>query len=99
MKNLLADNSHRFDPNILKIFTLAIGIYPIGSIVKLNNGAIGRVTDVHTDAPLRPKIQMMVDEYNNVHTSEEPAYVDLLIEKNLYITKAVDPGEIAKLNA
>jgi HD-GYP domain-containing protein (c-di-GMP phosphodiesterase class II) len=99
MKNLLADNSRRFDPNILKIFTLTIGIYPIGSIVKLNNGTIARVADVRTDAPLRPKLQTLVDEYNNVHTSEEVAYVDLLIEKNLYITKAVDPSEITKLNA
>jgi HD-GYP domain-containing protein (c-di-GMP phosphodiesterase class II) len=61
MKNLLADNSHRFEPSILKIFTLTIGVYPIGSIVKLNNGTTARVTDVRTYAPLRPKLQTLVD--------------------------------------
>jgi HD-GYP domain-containing protein (c-di-GMP phosphodiesterase class II) len=94
MKNLLADNSHRFDPNILKIFALTIGIYPIGSIVRLNNCTVARVTDVRADAPLRPKLQMLVDENKNVCKSEEVIFIDLLIEKNLFIAKAIDPKEI-----
>jgi hypothetical protein len=93
MKNLLSDNSHRFDPNILKAFTLTLGLYPIGSIVCLNNGIIARVTEVRAPAPLRPKVQVIVDEQKQVFRNEHGKTLDLLTEKNLYITKAMEKKE------
>ena len=41
MKNVLSDNGRHFDPRVLKAFLESMGIYPIGSIVQLNNSAIG----------------------------------------------------------
>jgi len=99
MKNLLADNSRRFDPDILKAFILTMGIYPIGSIIRLNNGVVARISEVRASAPLRPKIQILLDEYKNTHKSEENLFIDLLLEKNLFIAKAMEPKEIAELNA
>jgi HD-GYP domain-containing protein (c-di-GMP phosphodiesterase class II) len=63
MKNLLSDNARRFDPEVLKAFIRSMGIYPIGSLVLLNNAAIARVLETHADAPLRPKIKIIVDEF------------------------------------
>jgi HD-GYP domain-containing protein (c-di-GMP phosphodiesterase class II) len=37
MKNLLSDNSRRFDPAVLTAFIQTMGSYPIGSIILLNN--------------------------------------------------------------
>jgi len=99
MKNLLSDNCRRFDPNVVKAFTKIMGIYPIGSIVELNSGAIARVIEVHGDAPLRPKIHILVNEYGNVLKPEDGENIDLLNKKNLFITKALDPKEFAKRNA
>jgi HD-GYP domain-containing protein (c-di-GMP phosphodiesterase class II) len=96
MKNLLSDNSRRFDPDVLKAFIQTMGIYPIGSIIFLNNGALGRVIEVHGDAPLRPKIRILVDEFGKVFRQEEGDIIDLLTEKSLFIAKAVDPKELAK---
>ncbi|MDR0878637.1 MAG: HD-GYP domain-containing protein [Treponema sp.] len=96
MKNLLSDNSRRFDPDVLKAFIQTMGIYPIGSIILLNNGALARVTEVHGDAPLRPKIRVLVDEFGKTFKQEEGDLIDLLTEKSLFIAKAVDPKEIAK---
>jgi HD-GYP domain-containing protein (c-di-GMP phosphodiesterase class II) len=96
MKNLLSDNSRRFDPDVLKAFIQTMGIYPIGSIIFLNNGALGRVTEVHGDAPLRPKIRVLVDEFGKVFRQDEGDVIDLLTEKSLFIAKAVDPKELAK---
>jgi HD-GYP domain-containing protein (c-di-GMP phosphodiesterase class II) len=93
VKNLLSDNSRHFDPTILKAFIMIMGIYPIGSIVGLNNGAVARVSEVLAIAPLRPKIQIIVDEYKRVYRSEEGKFIDLLTEKGLYITKAIDVKE------
>ena len=93
MKNVLSDNGRHFDPKILKAFLESMGIYPIGSIVQLNNSAIGRVTEIHTEAPLRPVVELIIDEYGN-RLSEREA-VDLLTKKGLFIVKAVDPKAVA----
>jgi HD-GYP domain-containing protein (c-di-GMP phosphodiesterase class II) len=98
MKNLLSDNSRRFDPDVLKAFIQTMGIYPIGSIVLLNNGALARVTEVHGEAPLRPKIRILIDEFGKVFKQDEGDLIDLLTEKSLFIAKAVDPKEFAKKN-
>jgi HD-GYP domain-containing protein (c-di-GMP phosphodiesterase class II) len=89
MKNVLSDNGRHFDPKILKAFLESMGIYPIGSIVQLNNSAIGKVTEIHTEAPLRPVVELIIDEYGN-HLSEREA-IDLLAKRALFIVKAVDP--------
>ncbi|MDR0624674.1 MAG: HD-GYP domain-containing protein [Treponema sp.] len=96
MKNLLSDKSRRFDPDVLKAFIKTMGIYPIGSIILLNNGALARVTEVHGDAPLRPKVRVLVNEFGKVFKQDEGDIIDLLAEKSLFIAKAVDPKELAQ---
>jgi HD-GYP domain-containing protein (c-di-GMP phosphodiesterase class II) len=96
MKNLLSDNSRRFDPDVLKGFIKTMGIYPIGSIILLNNGAIARVTEVQGDAPLRPKIHILIDEFGKMFKQDEGDMIDLLIEKSLFIARALDPKELSK---
>ena len=96
MKNLLSDNSRRFDPDVLKSFIKTMGIYPIGSIILLNNGVIARVTEVQGDAPLRPKIRILVDEFGKMYRQDKGELIDLLTEKSLFIARALDPKEISK---
>jgi HD-GYP domain-containing protein (c-di-GMP phosphodiesterase class II) len=96
MKNLLSDNSRRFDPDVLKAFIQTMGIYPIGSIILLNNGAIARVVEVQGDAPLRPKICILIDEFGKVYEQAQGENIDLLEEKSLFIARAIDPREFAK---
>jgi hypothetical protein len=96
MKNLLSDNSRRFDPDVLKSFIRIMGIYPIGSIILLNNKAIARVAEIHKDAPLRPLIRMLIDENGKAYEKDEGALIDLLSEKSLFIARALDPKEISQ---
>lgn len=93
IKNLLSDNSRRFDPDVLKALIKTMGIYPIGSIVLLNNGAVARVNEVHGSTPLRPKIRILIDEFGKAYNQEEGELVDLLTEKSLFIARAIDPKE------
>jgi HD-GYP domain-containing protein (c-di-GMP phosphodiesterase class II) len=93
VKNLLADNGRRFDPDVIIAFTKIVGIYPIGSIVRLNDTSIARVTSLHTEAPLRPFVQMLMDNKGNVLNSKEIYTVDLLDDRSLFIKSAVDPAE------
>lgn len=96
MKNLLSDNARRFDPEILKAFIKTMGIYPIGSIVLLNTGAIARVIEGHSDAPLRPKIRVLVDEFGNAFNNDDGEIINLLQEKSMFIARAIDPKELTK---
>jgi HD-GYP domain-containing protein (c-di-GMP phosphodiesterase class II) len=96
MKNILSDNSSRFDPEVLKAFVKVMGIYPIGSIIRLNTGAVGRVIEVKGEAPLRPKIQIMIDEKGREIQPQEGKIIELLSEKNLFITQALNSREFMK---
>lgn len=93
MRQLLNDNSRRFDSEILKVFIKTMGIYPIGSIVLLNDTSIGRVISSHSDAPLRPTIQLIVDSQGQ-KCVEHCISIDLIEEKKVFITRAINPQEI-----
>ena len=99
MKNLLSDNLRRFDPDVIKALIQTMGIYPIGSIILLNNGALARVVDVQATAPLRPTIRILADEFGNTFTNDAGDLIDLLVEKSLFIARAVDPREVAGKDA
>lgn len=95
MKNVLNDNGRQFDPKILKVFLESMGIYPIGSIVQLNSSAIGRVVQTHSEAPLRPIVELIIDEYGNKLGERE--VIDLLTKRGTFIVKAVDAKALAPI--
>jgi len=97
IKNLMADNGRRFDPAVIMAFTKIMGIYPIGSIVRLNDGSIARVVSIHTDAPMRPVVQMLADSDGNIIGSGNVQTIDLLDVK-LFIKEAIDPAEYEQSN-
>jgi len=93
IKNLMADNGRRFDPAVIIAFTKIMGIYPIGSIVRLNDSSIARVVTIHTGAPMRPIVQMLADNKGNVIGTGNVTTVDLLEVRTLFIKEAIDPAE------
>jgi HD-GYP domain-containing protein (c-di-GMP phosphodiesterase class II) len=96
MQNILVDNASRFDPEVISAFIKIMGIYPIGSMILLNNGSIARVTEVKKEAPLRPTISLLIDQEGNVLNQEKKGDLNLLIEKNLFIIRAVNPRELSR---
>jgi HD-GYP domain-containing protein (c-di-GMP phosphodiesterase class II) len=96
VKALYADNGRRFDPEVLKAFIRTMGIYPIGAFVKLSNNAICRVLSVEANAPLRPKVEVLIDENDRTFRPGEGKVYDLLQEKDVFILSALDPREIAR---
>ncbi len=91
MRQLLNDNSRRFDSEVLKVFIKSIGIYPLGSYVLLNNGSIGRVIKVNESAPLRPAVRLLVDKSGKKYENDEGAILDLTKESEVFIARAIDP--------
>jgi hypothetical protein len=91
MKAILSDNGRRFDPDILKIFIRTLGLYPIGSILQLSNAAIGRVIEHHPEAPMKPRVKIMINENGKAYLEDEGEVIDLATVQGLFIAKAVDP--------
>jgi len=50
-----------FDPRLIKALIRIVSIFPLGSLVKLNNGAIGRVVGANRLYPTRPLIEIHLD--------------------------------------
>jgi HD-GYP domain-containing protein (c-di-GMP phosphodiesterase class II) len=88
LKILLSDSQGRFDPVVLGAFARTMGIYPVGSLVLLNNGAIGKVTELRAEAPLHPKILVLQDKEGNRQKSGK--ILDLATEKSLFIARALN---------
>jgi HD-GYP domain-containing protein (c-di-GMP phosphodiesterase class II) len=83
MKNLLSDNSCRFDPDVLGAFVKIMGMYPIGQEVLLNNGAVAKIVGTYQTAPLRP--QVVILKSDEAGTLGEGQYLDLLKSQSLFI--------------
>lgn len=64
-----------FDPVIFRAFVSSIGIYPVGSIVKLNNGYIGVVIEKCESNLLTPKVKVFFSTNSNLRI--QPEIIDL----------------------
>ncbi len=91
MKNLLASGVNKFDSDILKIFLSRMSVYPIGSLVELNDKHIGIVIGSVTEKPLRPIIKLIFDE--NKKKIEDTRIVNLLEDTSKYITRVMNEEE------
>ncbi len=94
IKEILNDNSRRFDSSIIKIFIKSMGLYPVGSIVILNNGSIGRVKSIHQESPLRPVIEIIMTPEGRVIRENHRKEIDLLSDKTLFIVRAINLDEL-----
>ncbi len=49
----------RYDSDLVKVFTNVLGIYPLGTIVRLDSGELGVVFHVDPCAPRRPLVKLV----------------------------------------
>lgn len=91
MKELLASGVKKFDPDILKVFLSRMSVYPIGSLVELNDNTTGLVIGSVKGKPLRPTIKLIFDE--NKMKIEETRIVNLVNDSSKFITKVLDEKE------
>ncbi len=84
-------NGH-FDARIFQAFAKSIGIYPIGSLVRLASGRLGIVVDQTEKSLLMPKVRVFFSTKSNTHIPPEvvdisnPAYMDKIAGRE-------DPGK------
>ncbi len=62
MREIIRGTYTLFDPRIVAAFMENITMYPVGSLVKLNNEEIGIVVDVNKQSQHRPIIRLLLNE-------------------------------------
>lgn len=62
LQNIYSWTEAQFDRNLVEEFMSCMGIYPIGSIVELNNNRIGIVISTTPKTRLRPVVLLVMDE-------------------------------------
>lgn len=77
----------RFDRSILNAFIRSVGIYPVGSLVRLASGRIALVTDQHADNLTRPKVRAFYAADGSVIP---PVDIDLNLVRDEQITGRAD---------
>lgn len=79
-----------FYPNIVETFIKSMGIYPVGSFVRLSDHNHGVVVDHNPDDPLNPCVRVAYDD--TMHQIPISS-VNLADEEKLKITDIINPNE------
>lgn len=67
----MAQWADHFDDRIFKAFVKSVGIYPIGSMVKLNSGRLAVVIDQNTKSLLMPRVKVFFSTKTKTHIAIE----------------------------
>lgn len=88
MKSILNTRGVYFAKDILRSMIECLSMYPVGSLVQLNNKKIAVVSEAVEGSPLRPRVSVIRDSDGRT-IAENPETIDLSKEQTLYITGLV----------
>jgi len=84
----ILENKHAFDYNILKTLIQRMGIFPVGTLVRLNSKEIGVVMEEISGHPFSPIINIIFD--SNAKELQIPKVVNLAENSEIYIEDCVN---------
>ena len=87
---LKRNDGTQFDQHLVRRFVQLIGIYPAGTLVRLNTGEVAVVMNVYAPDPYRPHVRVLIDR--------EGRRLELTVELNLW-EKSDDPQRPASIVA
>ncbi|MFW6113676.1 MAG: HD-GYP domain-containing protein [Actinomycetota bacterium] len=76
---LAMDRGTAFDPLLLKVFVDMMGIYPVGTLIRLATGDLGLVYEQNEDDPRNPRVKVIGDPDDK---EVDPRIVDLISLKD-----------------
>jgi len=87
----------KLDQTVLRALIDQVGLYPIGSWIKLSNNETGKVIAINAGQPLRPKLKILFDEQGEKLDSDELEVLDLGKNPLLGILKTLSDEDKIKL--
>jgi HD-GYP domain-containing protein (c-di-GMP phosphodiesterase class II) len=67
LKKMWEWSKFHLDPHLMRVFMTAVGIYPVGTLVKLESGRIAVVVEPHESEVLKPKVRAFFSSKAGVH--------------------------------
>ena len=80
LRELYKWRGNLFQPEVVEQFMQVVGVFPTGSLVELNTGAVGVVISQNESRRLRPRLMLILDEKKRPLPHFET--VDLLYDSN-----------------
>lgn len=96
LRLIMTQAGTRFDPRVIRLFISVVGLFPVGTAVRLNTGELGYVVEAPTDAAnfARPRVQVL-------RAPAGPANYQLDLGasgESRFIVGSVDPAELQGAN-
>ncbi len=79
-----------FQKQLVEQFIQAIGFFPTGTLVELNNESVGVVVRQNSSSKLKPDVIIILDKNKNF--KDEFVTISLEERKSLWINKGLEPG-------
>jgi HD-GYP domain-containing protein (c-di-GMP phosphodiesterase class II) len=93
---LLSGAGRGFDPRVVRSFVRLLGVFPVGSLVLLQDGRVGVVVRNHEQMLARPRVRLVLDAKGN---TMEPEELDLSEQRSdgsfrWGVQRSMDPAEV-----
>ena len=100
LRRLFGAANRHFREEMLQAFTRTVGIYPVGSLVRLDNEHLAVVLEVNRDNLLKPKLQVIYDTRSKCYIP--PYELDLMrrrvspliVDYESYAHWGIDPRQL-----
>ena len=87
--------SHQFGDRVLKALVRSVGLFPVGTYVRLNSGEVALVLKGRPANPMRPTVEVVFDPQKRRLT--EGREIDLMATPHLYVFKPLSPEDVAEI--
>jgi len=88
ISNIIIRSFDVFGSNTVNVFLKFVGLYPVGSIVRLNDERYAAVFGISAEHPTRPTVKVIFDKHFN--PIDPPEKIDLSKEAEIYILSPVN---------
>ena len=92
LSHMFRKEKEKYDPGLMQHFIRCLGVYPPGSVVKLNNDGVGIVVSVNSAKLLHPTILL----YDPEVPKEEALLVNLADEPDLAVVSTLRPVNLPR---
>ncbi len=92
LSHMFRRETEKYDPGLMQQFIRCLGVYPPGSVVKLNNESTGLVVSVNPGKLLHPTLLL----YDPDVPKEEALMLNLADDPDLEIVSTLRPGNLPR---